>query len=83
MECDDYRVSIRIDGPSLGPVHTTVWSSGSRGHSRPWALLLVLPVAALAWNALTYTWVDVTLAILAVLGVFGWLSERVQRKPAP
>jgi hypothetical protein len=75
---------VRISGPSLGPVHTTLWSSG---RSKPgaakgcllgfvMAACIVLPVEAL----IRYRWADILAGVLVLAAI--WARRAEKRKAA-
>jgi len=68
-----------ISGPHLGPVHTTLWSSGSRkggSGGKVLAAIFLLPALVLLAMQFRYWPVDVIALVLIGLGVIGWRDQR-------
>lgn len=78
-------MGIRISGPSVGPVHSTLWSSGrsrNRKHSSLWLIPLAPLIGVLLWNAASYGWVDIVVAVFVALGILGWHADRAEKAKA-
>jgi hypothetical protein len=73
---------IWIRGPGIGPVRTTLWSSGGRKNGTGGKVLAVLslPFLAVALAAQFRFWpFDVFIASVAALVLFGLISQRRER----
>lgn len=80
---NDMRIS--ISGPHLGPVHTTLWSSGRRNRSggKVLAAIFLVPcLALLGWQVISYWPLALAAAVLAALGFWGWRIQRQEEREA-
>lgn len=83
---------LSIHGPSIGPVHTTLWSSGRRSRRpapyRGLRWLYFIAVGGIAWAYIDALWLGILVSVLAAavvaLGVYGAVSGRreTRRRPA-
>jgi hypothetical protein len=77
---------IRVSGPHLGPVRTTLWSSGGKKNGtggKVLAAVFLLPALALLILQLRYWPFAVFVAAIAALMLFGrWAQKREQAEDA-
>lgn len=74
---------VHVNGPHLGPVHTTLWSSGHRRHPVPfkgWLLLYFGSIGGIAWAFTVALALGIVasggLALIVFLAVYGALAAR-------
>lgn len=79
---NDVRIS--ISGPRLGPVRTTLWSSGRRNRGgKVLAAVFLLPcLVLLGWQVVRFWPLALAAAVLAALGFWGWRIQKQEEREA-